>query len=166
MQRSGLSGNYKQPSNTYTNSTMTSKIGTKQPSTGSTSYKSSFGNTQPETKKFEQNDIEEAKLHLKLLKEKLGTNTFTETKTTTTTNNNYRKPFQPSFENNKVTNTTNTGTYGNKANTINTGTYGNKSNAIKTTTNLKPKMTSQPVNRNVNYGGDEYEDSRPIKKSE
>jgi hypothetical protein len=112
------------------------------------------------TKKFEQNDIEEAKQHLKLLKEKLGTNSFggDNSGNKTISNNNYRKPFQPSFENNKGS----VGTDYSK----NVGSFGGSKTVVKNTINTKtvsqPKMGN---NRNFNnHRGGEYEDPRPIGK--
>jgi hypothetical protein len=53
------------------------------------------------TKKFDESEINEAKEHLKLLKAKLGNTNFSNQKQTAqpiVSNSNYRKPFNPNFE--------------------------------------------------------------------
>jgi hypothetical protein len=104
-------------------------------------------------KKFDDREIDEAKQHLRLLKEKLGSNTFGGTATGTTGNSNYRKPFQPNFENNN-----------NNFNTNNTYTGGN-TNSFKTNTTVKaviPQNNNKIVNKkNSNFN--EIIDDRPIK---
>jgi hypothetical protein len=63
-------------------------------------YEMSYG--LKNTKKFDDKEINEAKEHLKLLKAKLGNSNLSAKKQTTSnipnTTNNYRKPFQPNFD--------------------------------------------------------------------
>jgi hypothetical protein len=122
MQRTGLSNNYgiKTPGGMYSTANNNFKSGkdnlTKDPysysNTGmgnNTASKNTYGvnkvtgnSNSTTTKKFNDNEINEAKEHLKLLKEKLGGNTFTSKGVTTNTGSNYRKPFQPAFDNDNM----------------------------------------------------------------
>jgi hypothetical protein len=144
---------------------------------GQTSKNTFGGNTKTttgtvnNTQKFDQKELDEAKQNLKLLKEKLGTNMFggeniSVGKTTSGSNGNYRKPFQPAFDTNKGNFGVNSDPYGGGKSLGTTGTYGNKTvvkNTVNTKTTSQPKMTNKGGYNN-NFGGDEYEDTRPLGK--
>jgi hypothetical protein len=158
--------------NKTTGSTTNSTYG-RQPSYGNqNNYEMSSGIKN--VKKFDDKDVNEAKEHLKLLKAKLGN---TGLKTTTTSNisttNNYRKPFQPNFEeyeepkitknptsyvmNNNTKQTAFTSSTIKKPVTSNT-------NTLKTSTinkNTKPMNTNMNKNNFKQQQYDEYVDDRP-----
>ncbi len=151
--------------NKTTGSTTNSTYGRK-PSYGNQNYNNyEMSSGLKNTKKFDEKDVNEAKEHLKLLKAKLG-NTGLKTPTTSNipTTNNYRKPFQPNFDEYdepKITkNPTNYVMNNNtKQNAFTSSTIKkpitSNTNTLKTNT-----KNTKPMNTNINKNNNSYKQSQ------